>query len=212
MRSHRIMVCATSPMLKSILSGLDCDEDPSLIVPDATVTQVASLLSLIYSGEANLYQRFVKQQIRLQTAIEINTLFSSEIDTFVNLTHLLKMVSIPARIVEKSWGIRFPASKIANASRISKAAKRRPGRPPKSSTTASTLAPTLDTEQSVPPPTKVTRSGRKVVPRRLQDEIVGDVETADVLGYSDEVTGIVHVTPTPLYLQHFGSVKSSPTA
>ena len=128
--------------------------------------------------------------------------FSSEIDTFVNLTHLLKMVSIPARIVEKSWEIRFPASKTANPSRISKAAKRRPGRPPKSSTTASTLAPTLarlDTEQSVTPPTKVTRSGRKVVPRRLQDEIVGDVETADVLGYSDEVTGIVH-----------GSVKSSP--
>ena len=136
--------------------------------------------------------------------------FSSEIDTFVNLTHLLKMVSIPARIVEKSWEIRFPASKTANPSRISKAAKRRPGRPPKSSTTASTLAPTLDTEQSVPPPTKVTRSGRKVVPRRLQDEIVGDVEAADVLGYSDEVTGIVHVTPTPLYLQHFGSEKSSP--
>ena len=116
--------------------------------------------------------------------------FPSEIDTFVNLTHLLKMVSIPARIVEKSWEIRFPASKTANPSRISKAAKRRPGRPPKSSTTASTLAPTLDTEQSVPPPTKVTRSGRKVVPRRLQDEIVGDVETADVLGYSDDVTGI----------------------
>ena len=78
MRSHRIMVCATSPMLKSILSGLDYDEDPSLIVPDATVTQVASLLSLIYSGEANLYQRFVKQQIRLQTAIEINTLFPAK--------------------------------------------------------------------------------------------------------------------------------------
>ena len=200
-------------MLKSILSGLEYDEDPSLIVPDATVTQVASLLSLIYSGEANLYQRFVKQQIRFQTGIETNTFFPSEIDTFVNLTHLLKMVSIPARIVEKSWEIRFPASKTANPSRISKAAKRRPGRPSKSSTTASTLAPALDrvdTEQSVPPPTKVTRSGRKVVPRRLQDEIVGDVETADVLGYSDEVTGIVHVTP--LYLQHFGSVKSSPTA
>ena len=194
------MVCATSPMLKSILSGLDCDEDPSLIVPDVTVTQVASLLSLIYSGEANLYRRFVKQQIRLQTAIEINTLFSSEIDTFVNLTHLLKMVSIPARIVEKSWEIRFPASKTANPSRIFKAAKRRPGRPPKSSTTASTLPPTLARlEQSVTPPTKVTRSGRKVVPRRLQDEIVGDVETADVLGYSDDVTGIAHVTPP----QHF---------
>ena len=69
------MVCATSPMLKSILSALDCDEDPSLIVPDVTVTQVASLLSLIYSGEANLYQRFVKQQIRLLTAIETNALF-----------------------------------------------------------------------------------------------------------------------------------------
>ena len=107
----------------------------------------------------------------------------------MNLTHLLKMGSIPAKIVEKSWESRFPASKTASPSRISKAAKKRPGRPPKSSTTASNLAPTLDTEQSVPPPTKVTRSGRRVVPRRFQDEVVGDSETADVLSYPDEVTG-----------------------
>ena len=66
------MVCATSPMLKSILSALDCDEDPSLIVPDVTVTQVASLLSLIYSGEANLYQRFVEQQIEVNSTADRN--------------------------------------------------------------------------------------------------------------------------------------------
>ena len=56
-------------MLKSILLGLECDDDPCLVVPDVTVTQMASLLSLMYSGETNLYQRFVKIQKEVQDAI-----------------------------------------------------------------------------------------------------------------------------------------------
>ena len=53
-------------MLKCILLGLEYDEDPCLVVPDVTVTQMASLLSLMYSGETNLYQRFVKI-VKMQT-------------------------------------------------------------------------------------------------------------------------------------------------
>ena len=75
MRSHRIMVCATSPMLKCILLGLGCDEDPYIIVPDVTVTQMASLLSLLYSGETNLYQRFVKIQQKVQDEIATVAIF-----------------------------------------------------------------------------------------------------------------------------------------
>ena len=106
----------------------------------------------------------------------------SEIDALVNLTHVLKMVSIAARIVEQSWESRFPVSKRVRPSKVLNPAKKRPGRPPKSATIA---APIPAPAQLLPQPTKVTRSGRRVVPRRFQDEIVGDVETADVVGSPD---------------------------
>ena len=120
----------------------------------------------------------------------------------MNLTHVLKMVSIPARIVEQSWESRFPISKRARPSKVSNSAKKRPGRPPKSATIgapapALTPAPT----QSLPPSTKVTRSGRRVVPRWFQDEIVGDCETADVVGYPDEYTGTCNVNPIILLVK-----------
>ena len=55
-RSHRIIASASSPMLRHVLSNSG-DDDPCLVLPDVTVTQMASLLSLVYHGEANLYQR-----------------------------------------------------------------------------------------------------------------------------------------------------------
>ena len=58
MRSHRIIACATSPMLRRVLSDSADDDDPCLVLPDVTVTQMASLLSLVYRGQANLYQRY----------------------------------------------------------------------------------------------------------------------------------------------------------
>ena len=114
--------------------------------------------------------------------------YFSEIDKFVELTHHLKMVSIPARIVEKNWERRFPVSKKAprpSADEVPKAEKKRSGRP-RPSRSAKVASPAPIKSQSPPPSPAVTRCGRRVVPRRFEDEIVGDVETAEVVTYPDK--------------------------
>ena len=117
-----------------------------------------------------------------------------EIDKMVELTHLLKMVSIPARIVEESWESRFPVSKKAphpSGDKVPKAEKKRPGRPSRSAK----VAPAAPVKSPFPPPT-VTRSGRRVVPRRFEDEIVGDVETAEVVTCPDQDAGKCFIIAT----------------
>ena len=83
-----MVLAAVSPWLSSLLlDSLDWqagdwvrDEYPVLYLPDVTVAQMQSLLSLLYTGTASLHQ--------------------TQLAALVTLTHLLKLVSLPVVIDE----------------------------------------------------------------------------------------------------------------
>ena len=59
--SHRLILCGVSPFLKSIFLDqpeVVDDQLTVLIFPEIKKMEMISLLSLLYSGKANLYKRF----------------------------------------------------------------------------------------------------------------------------------------------------------
>jgi len=58
--SHRVILCGVSPFLKSIffdLPDVGDDQLTVLVFPEIKKIEMISLLSLLYSGKANLYKR-----------------------------------------------------------------------------------------------------------------------------------------------------------
>lgn len=96
------------------------------------------------------------------------------------MTQLLKLKSFPVEVSEKSWIERFPnRPKIVSEQKQKSLTSSRRRKVRNVETTLLTSAPILSTQR--------TRSGRIVVHKKFDDEIVGDVEINDVGLTSSEV-------------------------
>ena len=89
--ANSMILASISPYLKKLLKEAWTenegqwvrDEYPVISLPDVSTHQMKLLLSLLYTGQTNLYHR--------------------ELADLVSLTHMLKLVSIPVAIVEEQW-------------------------------------------------------------------------------------------------------------
>ena len=115
-------------------------------------------------------------------------LFCSELSGLIGLAHFLKLVSIPAVVVEKKWTHRFPNKAGPSHSgcdqkdvQSQKLAKTLPKLLSKRKRKIPEAAKSAEPEQESKPilSTTMTRSGRRIVPKRYTDSILGGPE--DVL-------------------------------
>lgn len=55
-KSHCVVLCRMSPFLQRLLSGID---EPQLHLPDVPLDDMKILLSLLYTGVANVYKGYI---------------------------------------------------------------------------------------------------------------------------------------------------------
>ena len=56
-KCHRVILAGVSPFLKEILNNKQEDDIVEIILPDIPVEDVKGLLSLLYTGKSNIYER-----------------------------------------------------------------------------------------------------------------------------------------------------------